>query len=253
MFAGKDQVYPDASSYWCYPWAIFAITVPLHAVLGSHISKLIRFLSAEPHCTAGPLFYSPCPCEIIFLTMYVLDGVGLAGFKRRANTFLLTSAALSIFGSFYFSVSHLSSICWYCGAGVFGLGCRSLSLSLALSTSFNNNNNICCPTSPCRRRRNTGQDSVLRTWHTTILLQRLGWRHRHYHGSGRRGPQTQKQNRRGCLSTGRKPKNIQPGQQLKQIKQLHIQPPCRGGGGRIDSFQYFILSSHFLFQLIFLT
>ena len=34
------------------------------------------------------------------------------------------------------------SIGWYCAAGVFGLiGCRSLSLSLAPTTSFNNNNN----------------------------------------------------------------------------------------------------------------
>ena len=35
------------------------------------------------------------------------------------------------------------SIGWYCGAGVFGLiGCISLSLSLALPTSFNNNNKM---------------------------------------------------------------------------------------------------------------
>ena len=35
---------------------------------------------------------------------------------------------------------------WYCGAGVFGLiGCRSLSLNLALPTSFNNNNYIFIP------------------------------------------------------------------------------------------------------------
>ena len=70
----------------------------------------------------------------------VFDGVGLVGFKSRANIFSLAYAALSLF-VFYYSHSFLS-VCCYCGAGVFGLRrCRSLCPSLALHPSFNNNNN----------------------------------------------------------------------------------------------------------------
>ena len=71
----------------------------------------------------------------------VCDGVGLAGFKSRHNTFFIgLSCSISIIVFYYFSLSLLSVyIGWYCGAGVFGLiGCTSLSLSLALPTSFNN-------------------------------------------------------------------------------------------------------------------
>ena len=73
----------------------------------------------------------------------VFDGVGLPGFKRRSNALLLAKAALSLpLSSTIFPFLFFLSIGWYCGAVVFGLiGCRSLSLSLALPTSFNNNNN----------------------------------------------------------------------------------------------------------------
>ena len=51
---------------------------------------------------------------------------------------LFISLAVSLL---LFSLTLLSVYRWYYGAGVFGLiGCRSLSLSLALPTSFNNNN-----------------------------------------------------------------------------------------------------------------
>ena len=71
----------------------------------------------------------------------VFDGVGLAGFKSRANAFLLVTAAISLlYSSTIFPFLFFLSIGWYCGPGIFGLiGCSSLSLSLALSTSFNNN------------------------------------------------------------------------------------------------------------------
>ena len=89
----------------------------------------------------------------------VFDGVGPTGFKSRAKAFLLTQTALSLLlSSTVFLFLFFLSISWYCGAGVFGLisyiadrmyisdmpyqlGCPSLSLSLALPTSFNNNNN----------------------------------------------------------------------------------------------------------------
>ena len=76
------------------------------------------------------------------LVHIVFDGVGLAGFKSRANAFLF-SLRCSIPLLFYTILTLLFflSIGWYCGAGVFILiGCVSLSLSLALPTSFNNNN-----------------------------------------------------------------------------------------------------------------
>ena len=61
----------------------------LHAVLWSHIGTLIHRLATEPRSTAGLLFLSRCPSETIFANP-VSDGVGLAGFKSRANAFLLT-------------------------------------------------------------------------------------------------------------------------------------------------------------------
>ena len=71
----------------------------------------------------------------------VFDGVGLAGFKSRANAFLLAKAALSLLSSTLSSFLFFLSIGWYCGAEIFGLiGCISLSLSLALPTILNNNN-----------------------------------------------------------------------------------------------------------------
>ena len=73
----------------------------------------------------------------------VFDGVGVAGFKSRANAFLLASAALSLlWSSNLFPFLFFLSVGCYCGAGVFGLiGCISLSLSLAVPSFFNNNNN----------------------------------------------------------------------------------------------------------------
>ena len=48
----------------------------------------------------------------------VFDGVGLAGFKSRANAFLLAWSALSFWLLLFYL---LPSIGWLCGAGVFGL------------------------------------------------------------------------------------------------------------------------------------
>ena len=72
------------------------------------------------------------------LTAMVWD---LADFKSRANVSLLVLAALSVFVLYYFSLSLLLSIGWYCVAGVFGqVGCVSLSPCVALTTSVNNTN-----------------------------------------------------------------------------------------------------------------
>ena len=70
----------------------------------------------------------------------VFDGVGLEGFKSRANTFLVALLLAPFLSSSVFSFAFLS-MGRYCGIGVFGLT-RSISISpsLALSTYFNNNN-----------------------------------------------------------------------------------------------------------------
>ena len=61
----------------------------LHAVLWSHIGKRMHRLAAEPRSTTGLLF--PLSVSLWnYLANPVFDGVGLAGFKSRANAFLLT-------------------------------------------------------------------------------------------------------------------------------------------------------------------
>ena len=59
----------------------------LHAVLWSHIGILMRLFAVEPRSTAGPLFPSLLPVEPSYCLVF--DGVGLAGFKSRANAVLL--------------------------------------------------------------------------------------------------------------------------------------------------------------------
>ena len=59
----------------------------LHAVLLSHIGTLMHRLAAGPRSTTGLLFPSRCPWKD--LANNVFDGVGLAGFKSRANASLL--------------------------------------------------------------------------------------------------------------------------------------------------------------------
>ena len=60
----------------------------LHAVLWSHIGILMRRIAAEPCSTAGLLF-SPLMSLWNDLADPIFDVVGLAGFKSRANAFLL--------------------------------------------------------------------------------------------------------------------------------------------------------------------
>ena len=60
----------------------------LHAVVWSHIGILMRRFAAEPRNTVG--LYSPLCVRRNDLADPVFDGVGLSGFKSRANAFLLT-------------------------------------------------------------------------------------------------------------------------------------------------------------------
>ena len=114
----------------------------LRAVLWSHICVLMRLLAAEPRSTAGPLFLSQCPRRTLLLTLYSM--VCHCAFQEQGQCFFITLSCfipfcLEIFFSF-------SSFCLKVGIvrldRVFGLvGCRSLSPSLALPTSFNNKDN----------------------------------------------------------------------------------------------------------------
>ena len=59
----------------------------LHMVLWSHIGTLMGLLTAEPRSTVG---FVPLSASLWNdLADPVCDGVGLAGFKVRANDFLL--------------------------------------------------------------------------------------------------------------------------------------------------------------------
>ena len=102
-----------------------------------------RFPAAETRSTAGSLCPYQCPCGTILLTLYsmVLDGRG----SRSGRFFLLAYAAQSLFVFYYFSLSLLSVYRFLLGF-VGPTGCRSVSPSLALPTSFNNNDNntLCC-------------------------------------------------------------------------------------------------------------
>ena len=75
----------------------------LYAALWSHIGTLMHRLGAKPHSTAGLLFPSLCPSGTNLLAPYSIDGVGLAGFKSRANAFFCLSCSIPtiVFYSFF--------------------------------------------------------------------------------------------------------------------------------------------------------
>ena len=115
----------------------------LHAVLWSpcrtSVYVLMRLLSAEPRSMHRSTFIPLSVSLWNDLAYNVFDGVGLSGFKSRANVFFIGLSCSIPFVVNYFSIIFFLSICWYCGAMVFGLtGCRSLSPCLAQTTSFNN-------------------------------------------------------------------------------------------------------------------
>ena len=111
-----------------------------------YTAQLVRiFTYVESYCQYSFIIICIYSTEVNKQREYfpMFDGVGLVGFKSRANSSLLAQAALSLLQySSCFPFCFFLSIGWYCGAGVFGLiGCIPLSLSLALPTFFNNNNN----------------------------------------------------------------------------------------------------------------
>ena len=112
----------------------------LHEVPWSHISILMCRLAAEPRSTAGLLFPSQCPSETILLTPFSMVWTGR--FQEQGKYFFIgLSCSISTIVYSYFSFSIPS---------VYRLVLRgwdlrtdrvyiTLSLRLALPTSFNNN------------------------------------------------------------------------------------------------------------------
>ena len=118
--------------------------MPAPVTRGARVAH--RYTYAPPRCTTLQSSRTFIPFSVSLwndLANPVFDGVGLAGFKSRANSSLLAQAALSLlWSSTLFPFLFFLSIGWYCGAGVFGLiRCISLSLRIPLPTFFNNTNN----------------------------------------------------------------------------------------------------------------
>ena len=117
--------------------------VPVLAALGALVAH--RYTYAPPRCRTSQYYGTFIPFWMSLwndLADLAFDAVGLAGFKRRANAFLLVWATHSHFVLYWFPFLFLG---WYCGAEVFGLrGRKSLFPSIALPTIFStttNNNN----------------------------------------------------------------------------------------------------------------
>ena len=92
-------------------------------------------------------FYSPLSVPMERSCWLSIRWCGTGGFQEQGQcSFIGLSCSISTISSTKFPFLFFLSIGWYCGAAVFGLiGCISLSLSLALPTSFNNNNNNLLP------------------------------------------------------------------------------------------------------------
>ena len=114
----------------------------LHVVLWAPIGILMCVLAAEPRSTTRLLF------PFLSVSMWndfvdpVFDGMGLTGFKSKANVFFYWPKLLApflsstVFHFLYFSKG------WKCGARALDwyIGCKSHSPSLALPIFFNDNN-----------------------------------------------------------------------------------------------------------------
>ena len=116
--------------------------VPVRVTCGALVPHriLICLLAAEPCSTAGPLFPFQCPCGTSLLTLCLMVWDWQVSIARP----MLFGWPMLLYPSLSLTSFHIPFFLytgWYCGAGVFLTGCRSLSPSLALLTSFNDNNN----------------------------------------------------------------------------------------------------------------
>ena len=96
--------------------------------LWSHLGTLMSLLTAEPRSVAGLLFPSQYLCGTILPTLSLFDGVGLPGFKRRDNAFVLAIAARSLFVFYCFFIFLIS----LCRLVLWGWGLRTDRVSIAL-------------------------------------------------------------------------------------------------------------------------
>ena len=120
--------------------------VSVRVTLGALVAHRYMHLTSlkAPRSIAGLLFPSQCPSGTILLTQCSMVWGWLVSRAGSMFFFIGLSCSIPTGVFYYFSLSLLPvyTVGWYCEAAVFGLiGCISLSLSLALPTSFNNNNN----------------------------------------------------------------------------------------------------------------
>ena len=90
----------------------------LLVVLSLLIGTRSRLLVVGLLSIAEAMYPSQCFFRTIVVTL-CFDGVGLAGFKSRANAFLLAWSAFSYCLLLFYL--FLPSMGWLCGVGVFGL------------------------------------------------------------------------------------------------------------------------------------
>ena len=130
---------PDAPSLW---WSASALCASAGYMRCSGRTSVHLFASSPQNLAVPQDLSSQCPCGTILLTLYSIMR-GLAGFKSRANDYLLPWLALSPFVFYYLFLSLLSVyrlVLW--SWGLWNDMFISLSPSLALWTYFNNNNNL---------------------------------------------------------------------------------------------------------------
>ena len=121
--------------------ALVLLYVPAHVTRGALVAH--RHSLAPPRCRTSQYRRSFVPLSVYLwngLSDPVFEGVGLAGFKCRANAFLLARYALPFCLLLFYL--FLPSMSWLWLVGVFGLIECSHSLPALHSRLQNNNNNI---------------------------------------------------------------------------------------------------------------
>ena len=96
--------------------------VPVRVTRGPVIAH--RYTYAPPRCRTTKYRRTFIPLAVSLrndLSDPVFGGVGLAGFKSRANDLFIGLAASSLFVSCCFTFLFFHSVGWCCGVGVFGL------------------------------------------------------------------------------------------------------------------------------------
>ena len=114
----------NVTRLWCNPMhplneALPGPYVPVLVTRGALVAH--RHTNAPPRCrtsqSAGVLFASQCPSGMILPTPFV-RWCGTGGFQEQGQCFFIgLSCSILTIVFYYFSLSLLLSIVWYCGAG----------------------------------------------------------------------------------------------------------------------------------------